>query len=72
MSEDCLLAFSVHGFPLPAECLDAKISEEALNVQTSRKLQVPLQSGSQWSNISHIYLHCVVRIAAEVLGAKAE
>lgn len=72
MGEDSLLTFSVHGRPLAAECLDAKIGEKAFNIQTVGKLQAPLESLSQWSNISHIYLHNLVRLAAEVLGAKAE
>ena len=72
MSEDCLLTFSAHGRPLTAECLDAKIGEKAFNIQTARKLRVPRESLSQWSNIAHIYLHNLVRLAAEVLGAQAE
>ena len=46
MSEDCSLSFSVHGCCLAAECLDAKIWEEAFNILTTTALQVPLQSCS--------------------------
>lgn len=35
-------------------------------------MQVPLQSCFQWCKISRICLHNLVRLAAEVLGAKAE
>lgn len=72
MSEDCLLSLSVHGWPLAAECLDAKMWEKPFNILTTGKLQVPPQSCSQWSKVSHIRLHSLVRMAAEVLGGKAE
>lgn len=56
MSEDCFLSFFVHGCPLAAECSDAKIWEEAFNIYTTRKPQLPLQSCSHWSSILHILL----------------
>lgn len=73
MSEDCSLSVSVHECLLAAEHLDAKIWKKDFNIQIGGKIAGPFCNlGVGGENTSHICLHSLVRMAAEVHGAQAE